>query len=383
MQNRLVSGKGNIVRFICLGWMLFLNAINGIGQNIYPAEIDIYTKPNLILFDTNNYSQNLNFDFFIVNKTSDSIGIASIQVSVLDKRNKLSYRKVVNTNGDYPSIESISIQYIAPNDSAVLYNPFYSFTPDIELHQLNYEFYFYKKNDEERYYREVFFPQIVKQFTVYPKLYQTKTSLSLPVKGKYIIYDGHDYYSHHRRFNLLHPYTLKMGVFTNPSRYSLDFCKVNDSGTMFTGDPSVNKNWLGFGEDLYATADGVVVAVIDSMKDNHITIESDMKVEPKAIYGNYIVIDHLNGEYSMYGHIKNGSGKVRPGQKVKRGQVIAAIGASGSSLMPHLHYELVSSNDYFKAESLPVYFQNFFKVRGSTKIFFKRGMLDSGELLLY
>ena len=112
-------------------------------------------------------------------------------------------------------------------------------------------------------------------------------------------------------------------------------------------------------------------------------IESDMKVEPKAIYGNYIVIDHLNGEYSMYGHIKNGSSKVKSGQKVKRGQIIAAIGASGSSLMPHLHYELVNSSNYFKAESLPIYFMNFFKIRGSNKIFFKRGMIDSGELISY
>ena len=242
MRNRFVSGKGNILRLVCLGWMLLSNFINCIGQSISPNGIDIYTKPRPIFFDTNNYSRNLNFDFFIVNKTSDSIGIASIQVSVLDKQKKLSYRKVVNMNGDYPSIESMSIQYIAPNDSAVLYNPFYLFTPDIELHQLNYEFYFYKKNEEGKYYREVFFPQMVKQFVVYPKLYQTKTALSLPVKGKYIIYDGHDYYSHHRRFNLLHPYTLKMGVSTNPSRYSLDFCKVNDSGAMFTRDPSENRN---------------------------------------------------------------------------------------------------------------------------------------------
>lgn len=80
------------------------------------------------------------------------------------------------------------------------------------------------------------------------------------------------------------------------------------------------------GTDIYATGDGVVV-------------ESD---NSRRGYGNHVIINHGFGYKTLYGHMKRI--KVRPGQKVKRGEVIGWVGSSGTSTAPHLHYEVLKDN---------------------------------------
>ncbi len=74
--------------------------------------------------------------------------------------------------------------------------------------------------------------------------------------------------------------------------------------------------------DIYATGDGTIAAVISS----------------KRGLGNHIIIDHGFGYSSVYAHLE--SFNVRRGQKVKRGDVIGFVGNTGTSVAPHLHYEI-------------------------------------------
>lgn len=58
----------------------------------------------------------------------------------------------------------------------------------------------------------------------------------------------------------------------------------------------------------------------------------------KMYIGKLVVIDHGHGRVTKYGHLKKIM--VKPGQQVKRGDVIALLGNTGRSTGPHVHYEV-------------------------------------------
>lgn len=62
--------------------------------------------------------------------------------------------------------------------------------------------------------------------------------------------------------------------------------------------------------------------------------------------GNGILIEHQNGWQSFYCHLKQGSLRVKPGDHVKEGQVIAQVGQSGWSEFPHLHFSALKNDLY-------------------------------------
>ena len=65
------------------------------------------------------------------------------------------------------------------------------------------------------------------------------------------------------------------------------------------------------------------------------------KIYVSKSYGNYIRIKHNNKFSSAYAHMQKFADGLSKGSSVKRGQVIGAIGTTGQSTGPHLHYELL------------------------------------------
>lgn len=100
------------------------------------------------------------------------------------------------------------------------------------------------------------------------------------------------------------------------------------------------------GTEVKAALEGIVVDVKD---------DSDVGGEDKSFdeFGNYVEIKHTNGEYSIYEHIKQGSAKVKIGDKVETGQVIAMSGATGwiAQLGPHLHFDVHKYHKPFGPEN--------------------------------
>ncbi|MGN5650733.1 peptidoglycan DD-metalloendopeptidase family protein [Bacillus sp. Brlt_9] len=66
---------------------------------------------------------------------------------------------------------------------------------------------------------------------------------------------------------------------------------------------------------------------------------------PASGFGNWIVIQHDNGLYSIYGHMEANSLYVKPGQRVNQGQHISAVGNQGITSGPHLHFSVATKYD--------------------------------------
>jgi len=65
------------------------------------------------------------------------------------------------------------------------------------------------------------------------------------------------------------------------------------------------------------------------------------EVGPKGSFGNFIRIRH-NGQYqTTYAHMSKFAKGIRKGDKVKQGEVIGYVGATGRVTGPHLHYEIL------------------------------------------
>ena len=104
------------------------------------------------------------------------------------------------------------------------------------------------------------------------------------------------------------------------------------------------------GTAVFATADGTVKSLS----------------EKNSSHGKAITIDHGNGYETSYSHLLDI--RVRKGQKVKRGDIIALSGNSGLSFVPHLHYEVryrdtrVDPVHYFFLELTPEEYQRIIRI---------------------
>jgi murein DD-endopeptidase MepM/ murein hydrolase activator NlpD len=99
-----------------------------------------------------------------------------------------------------------------------------------------------------------------------------------------------------------------------------------------------------------AAADGVVTFVKDDSHTGGPSIEYWHD-------SNFIVIQHSNGEYSRYDHLAHRSAVVRTGQYIKRGQIIARIGMTGFTYLPHLHFQVfifIGSNIWTDFDTLSI-----------------------------
>jgi hypothetical protein len=207
-----------------------------------------------------------------------------------------------------------------------------------------------------------------------------------------LVWDGHDDRSHHRRFDYTHPVFQRRGLATNFQRYGYDFVLVNEQGLMYRGGPKDSDDWYrtrpddnelyyAFGAPVHAAGAGRVVEAHDGEPDDRRVDPAALATRETATGGNYVVIDHLNGEYSWFGHLKQGSVKVKPGQMVKQGEVIGEVGASGDSLFPHLHYELRTGPGLKGVEGLPSYFSGFRRAPGHEAEVVERGQVNTGDVL--
>ena len=167
----------------------------------------------------------------------------------------------------------------------------------------------------------------VKALRPWRKLAERRPSphtVDLPVRGVWHVakdMTGHHQWKHHALF-------------------AFDLTIQRD-GKRYRGDNRKNlAAYYAWGQPFYAVADGIVKSV-----------ENDHPDVAPGVLGRYeqansIMIDHGGGVFAHYAHHQKGSARVRPGDRVWRGQELALVGNSGRSGVPHLHFSL-SDADYF------------------------------------
>ena len=142
-----------------------------------------------------------------------------------------------------------------------------------------------------------------------------------------------------------------------PQRYAYDFIIVDSEGKSHSGDRGAVGNYYCYGKDIVAPADGEVVRAYGKYKDTFVD-GKNAYCDSINIAGNYVVIKHNDSEYSFIAHLVPGSLKVKKGDTVKQGEVIAKCGNSGNSSEPHIHYQLQSGKSFFFSAGLPIAFSN-------------------------
>ena len=95
--------------------------------------------------------------------------------------------------------------------------------------------------------------------------------------------------------------------------------------------------------------------------------------------GNHVLVDHRNGEFSLFAHLRRGSVAVKPGQKVARGEQLGAMGMSGDAFLVHLHYQLQSGPAF--EEGLPAIFEGVRVRTGDGWSAPYTGTVDSGDVV--
>lgn len=207
--------------------------------------------------------------------------------------------------------------------------------------------------------------KVVKTFPVQLTPYESKGGYIFPVRGDIQMAYLPLSYIHHRA-SASQEFAMDVVGAHQPDGYS--FISECNSNPVTLGDFGV---WH---RDVLAMGDGVVVEVGNNfpeaeMSDPQKFMDPDYveallrRLIPSigftnAIAGNHVVVDHENGEFSIYCHLSEGTIGVAVGERVRRGQVIAKVGNTGNSGGPHLHFQLMDSPDFMTANGLPVTFED-------------------------
>lgn len=351
-----------------------LLALNALAPADTPA-VTVRAAPERVLVEQ-GASQYLNFDFVIRNDGTDTLEISRIELSVYDADGGLQLRRLVNENGPSPSALVLAPdRVLAPGASGMVFNPFPEFPREVQLARLRYDVELRpRRPGGERG------AAVVRTVEVAPEAFAPRTRLAMPLRGRVLVWDGHDFLSHHRRWNWTHPLLASHCITSNAGRYSYDFVLLGADDSLHAGDGSDHAQWHGFGAEVRAPAGGRVVAATGEHPDDGNFDLSRLCADELVVYGNHVVIDHGNGELSVLAHLRQGSVAVRVGDEVRQGDVVARVGSSGSSLFPHLHYQLVTGVAH-GAEGLPSYFPGVRIRRGTGWVTAPNGQVDTGDII--
>ncbi len=186
----------------------------------------------------------------------------------------------------------------------------------------------------------------------------SRTAFAFPLRGQWYDGAGPSLQSHHR--------------WATMEEFAHDLVRMGPNFNTYRGAGVHFTDYYAYGQPVLAAAAGIVVdAANDQPEDQHALKQPN---ETQAAYfarlqqdqatrlaqgmlgiiGNHVIIDHGNGEFSVYAHLKPGSVRVRTGERVAQGQQIGQVGSSGNSTEPHLHFQVCNSADPLMCAGIPI-----------------------------
>lgn len=199
-------------------------------------------------------------------------------------------------------------------------------------------------------------------------------AVGFPVRGRY------------RALNSPADKVPSHGLHAYGQTYAVDLLHVpsGDGDLKVDGWVKVNPaaDYPGFGEPILSPVDGEVVRAHDRARDHGsrmswgalaymMTVESFAREVrgPKGILGNHLVIrtdsspgvgaPQADDRYVALAHLKRGSLRVGPGDRVVRGEAVAELGNSGNSSEPHIHVQVMDHPNLLLAAGLPMAFDGY------------------------
>jgi len=343
----------------------------------------ISLSPISPFIEIRNRRKIVNFDVIAQNRSAVAYRLVCIRLKVYDGSGRLEIERELNNNGNPPGLDVIGQTLLGPDGILDIYQPFNSFGSEIDPYRMQFELLFMKEGEPVP-------PVVITAdasaiVEVRPRQY-IPAAYCLPLRGLLVVHDGHDYYSHHRRYNLIKRFEADPSSAVSANLYAYDFMKVTADGALYRGDPTSKANRLTYGLPIFAPASGIVVDSVSDVPENSFAANGDAQIpsSTEAIdplgFGNHVTILHTDGRVSWLLHMQPGSVAVAPGEHVRAGQFLGKVGFSGDSLFPHLHFNVTEGSRY-PSQGVPSYFKHFVRVVGSRNLVVSFGEVDTGDLV--
>lgn len=369
--------RGSTFRFVCA-------ACYGLQSGASFAQgLQTVTRPAAPFIERRDDQRIVNFDLLVENRSPEPYRLVAIKLAVYDHAGKLQLARELNENGHPPALDTIGARVLQPAAVLDIFQPFYTFGQDIDLARMHFELLFVAADAPS--VPVVLTPERVVSIDLHPKEFDPPR-YCLPMNGLVLVHDGHDFYSHHRRYNLTARYQSDPDSAVAANLFAYDFMRAAPDGALVRGDFHQKEHWLSYGEPVFAPADGIIVAAVSNVPENEFDVAGDARqpadgktADPDGL-GNHVEIRHSDGRVSWLLHLQPGSLRVETGDRVHAGQLLGKVGFSGDSLFPHLHYNVTDGATY-PSQGVPSYFRSFVRVLGTRRHRATSGQVDTGDLI--
>ena len=135
-------------------------------------------------------------------------------------------------------------------------------------------------------------------------------------------------------------------------RFAVDWEQLDAAGRIYHGPREQLSSYAIFGREALAVADATVTSIVDGQAEQ-VPGRYPENISLAQADGNAVVLDLGGGTFALYAHLQPGSLRVRPGERVTRGQVLGLVGNTGNSLAPHLHFHVMDGPSALDANGLP------------------------------